>query len=272
MNSITSNPRFSAKPPVESSFALLVGLRVGFVVLLLGLWQLLSVYGPGPAYLRPGPWEVLKAFRAIVADNTLLSSVLSSMWRMAIGFGTSACLGMLLGVLLARVWVAKQTLGMLVMALQSLPSICWLPFALIWFGLNESAILAVVILGATFSIAISTENALRNIPPIYLKVGRTLGADGIYLVKDILFFAALPELLGGLKVGWTFAWRSLMAAELIRQDVTGVARILDTGRQFNDLPMMLAAILTILTIGLVVDLFVFGNLERTVRRRWGLEK
>lgn len=272
MNSLANNPRLSDKPPVSHNLWLVVGLRVGFVLLLLGAWQLLAMVGPGPAYLRPGPWDVVKSFGEIVGNNMLLPSIATSMGRMAIGFGTSAVAGMLLGVLLARVWVAKQTIGMLVMALQSLPSICWLPFALIWFGINETSILAVVILGATFSIAISTENALRNIPPIYAKVGRTLGAKGPHLIKDILFFAALPELLGGLKVGWTFAWRSLMAAELIRQDVTGVARVLDTGRQFNDLPMMLAAILTILTIGLVVDLLVFGNLERTVRRRWGLEK
>src|SRR5690606_20633515 len=104
--------------------------------------------------------------------------------------------------------------------------ICWLPFALIWVGLNEGAILFVIILGALFSIAISTEGAIRNVAPIYTKVGRTLGAKRFVLAKDILFFAALPELLGGLKVGWTFAWRSLMAAELIRQDVVGIGSLL----------------------------------------------
>lgn len=166
----------------------------------------------------------------------------------------------------------KASIGSLVLALQSLPSICWLPFALIWVGLNEGAILVVVILGATFAIALSAESALRNIPPLYVKVGLTLGARNVALWRDILFFAALPELIGGLKVGWTFAWRSLMAAELLRQDVVGVGNLLETGRQFNDLPMMLAAVGVILAIGLIVDTLVFGRLERTVRRRWGLEK
>jgi len=130
----------------------------------------------------------------------------------------------------------------------------------------------VIILGALFSIALSTESAVRNIPPIYVKVGLTLGAKRLTLAKDILLFASLPELIGGLKVGWTFAWRSLMAAELIRQDVIGVARLLDTGRQFNDMSMMMASILVILAIGLTVDLLVFSKVERTVRRRWGLER
>jgi NitT/TauT family transport system permease protein len=103
-------------------------------------------------------------------------------------------------------------------------------------------------------------------------VGRVLGAKRLTLAKDILFFAALPELLGGLKVGWTFAWRALMAAELIRADVAGIGAQLQVGRDLNDLSMMFASVITILAIGLLVDLLVFGTAERTVRKRWGLEK
>jgi NitT/TauT family transport system permease protein len=120
--------------------------------------------------------------------------------------------------------------------------------------------------------AVATEGAIRNIPPIYLKVGRVLGARGFAFAKDVLFFAALPELVGGLKLGWTFAWRSLMAAELIRQDIIGVGHLLETGRQLNDVALMIAAMITILAIGLIVDTVVFGSLERIIRRRYGLEK
>jgi len=265
------NAPSSAKPGQPSKWAVL-SVRLGFLGFLVGVWQLLSMYGPGPVYLRPGPVEVAKVLWGMLLDKSILHATVASAQRIIIGYSISVVGGLALGVALARSWVVKQTIGSLILSLQSLPSICWLPFALIWIGLNEKAILAVVILGALFAIAISAESALRNIPPLYIRVGLTLGAKRWSLWRDILLFAALPELIGGLKVGWTFAWRSLMAAELIRQDVIGVARLLDTGRQLNDMPMMIASILVILTLGLTVDLVVFGNLERMIRRRWGLEK
>ena len=269
-----------------------LGVRVAFILILLLIWHAVVASGRIPAYLLPGPLDVAKTFwdkilydyhtfrlyigldtgKAPPEQPSLAISILQSLARMAVGYGTSVIGGILLGVLLARSWILKQTVGSLILSLQSLPSICWLPFALIWFGLNERAILVVIILGAMFSIAISTEGAIRNIPPIYVKVGRTLGARNFTLAKDILFFAALPELIGGLKVGWTFAWRSLMAAELIRQDVIGVGHLLETGRQFNDMALMFAAVFTILAIGITVDMLVFGRLEKTIRRRWGLER
>jgi NitT/TauT family transport system permease protein len=272
-STIARRPETTAKAPAgEPGLGASVAAKAGFVVFLLLLWQAWSWWGTGHDFLRPGPVEVGRAWGELVADGTLVRALAASLRRIAVGYAISIVAGFTIGVLLARNWLVKNTLGGLVLALQSLPSVCWLPFALLWVGLNEGAILAVVILGATFAIAISTEGAIRNIPPLYVKVGRNLGAKRWTLTRDILFFAALPELIGGLKVGWTFAWRSLMAAELIRQDVVGVARLLDTGRQFNDLPLMLASILTILAVGLVVDLGVFGRLERVVRRRWGLER
>ncbi|MCX7963381.1 MAG: ABC transporter permease subunit [Candidatus Sumerlaea chitinivorans] len=195
-----------------------------------------------------------------------------SMARMIIGYTVSVVVGILLGILLARSTLAKETLGTLVLSLQSLPSICWLPLALIWVGINEQAVIAVVILGAVFSIAVATESAIRNIPPIYLKVGEVLGARRLIFARDILFFAALPELMGGLKLGWSFAWRSLMAAELIRADAMGLGRLLETGRSFNDVPMMLAAMIMIICVGLFVDSVIFGNLEKRIRRRYGLAR
>ncbi|MCX7017479.1 MAG: ABC transporter permease [bacterium] len=240
--------------------------------MLLGIWQWLSSLRLAPSYLFPGPMDVFRSLREMAADGTLLISIRLSMGRMIIGYSISIVGGLAIGLASARSRLFKETVGSLIMALQSLPSVCWLPLALIWFGINEMSIMVVVILGAIFSIAIATESAIRNIPPIYQKVGRVLGARGFVFARDILFFAALPELIGGLKIGWTFAWRSLMAAELIRADVNGVARILQTGREFNDIAMMLAGMIVILVIGLTVDLAVFGTLERKIRRRWGLEK
>lgn len=225
-----------------------------------------------PVYLFPGPGDVLRSLVQMAESGQLLNSIRLSLSRMGIGYSISVLGGITIGVIAARSWLFKETFGALIMSLQSLPSVCWLPFALLWIGLNEGAILAVIILGAMFSIAIATEGAIRNVPPIYLKVGRVLGARGPVFARDILLFAALPELIGGLKLGWTFAWRSLMAAELIRQDVFGVGRMLETGRNFNDVSLMMASMVIILAIGLFVDSVIFGTLERKIRRRYGLEK
>lgn len=243
-----------------------------FAIAVLAVWQGVVEMKFVPAYLFPGPLAVLGKFVEMARDGTLLTSIQLSMGRMLLGYAISVAGGVTIGVLAARSWLFKETFGSLILALQSLPSICWLPLALIWVGLDERAVLFVVVLGALFSIATSTEGAIRNIPPIYTKVGLVLGARGFRFAKDILFFAALPELIGGLKIGWTFAWRSLMAAELIRANVKGVGHILEVGRNYNDSAMMLAGMLTILGISLTVDVLFFGNIERRVRRRYGLEK
>ncbi len=246
--------------------------QILFVAGLVALWQGLSWLEVAPSYLFPAPIAVVEALVETARTGMLWQSIGLSLSRMLIGYGVSLVLGTALGVLLARKWWARATFGMVVVPLQSLPSICWLPFALLWIGIDELAIIAVVILGATFSIATATESAVSNIPPIYLKVGQVLGARGFTFARDILFFAALPEWLGGMKLGWSFAWRSLMAAELIRQDTLGVGRMLEIGRAFNDVPMMIAAMIVILTLGLSVDRGIFGVIEQRVRRIYGLSK
>lgn len=252
-------------------------LKLVFFTLVLLAWQAATMLGVGgkpflSPYLFPGPLEVAASLARMAEDGSLLQSIILSLRRMVFGYSISVVGGLIIGVWAARSYLFKETFGSVILSLQSLPSVCWLPLSLIWFGLSERAVLAVIILGALFSIAIATEGAVRNVPPIYQKVGRVLGARGTVFARDVLFFAALPELVGGLKLGWTFAWRSLMAAELIRQDVFGIGRLLETGRVFSDIPQMFAAMLVILVIGLTVDGLVFGTLERNIRRRYGLEK
>lgn len=239
---------------------------------LMALWQTVVALEWVPDYVFPGPLQVLKSFGEMATTGELFVAIKNSMMRMAIGYSISVVGGLIVGTLAARSWLFKETIGSLIVSLQSLPSVCWLPFAMLWVGINEKAIVVVLILGAMFSIAVATEGAIRNIPPIYMKVGQVLGARGVTFAKDILFFAALPELIGGLKLGWTFAWRSLMAAELIRVQFGGVGVLLEKGRSNNEVPYMMAAMITILAIGLVVDGLVFGTVERKIRRRYGLEK
>ena len=259
---------FTAKPSMIQRWT----AKLVFFALLIGVWQAVYMARIVPPFLFPGPGAVFGQLWELAKSGELFQNIALSMKRMFMGYGVSVVIGLTIGVLAARSWIFKETVGSVILSLQSLPSICWLPLALIWFGIGEGAILAVLILGALFSIAVATEGAIRNVPPIYLKVGRVLGARGPVFAKDILFFAALPELIGGLKLGWTFAWRSLMAAELIRQEAFGVGRMLEVGRSLNDVAMMLAAMLSILIIGLLVDGLVFGTIERKVRRRYGLER
>jgi len=153
-----------------------------------------------------------------------------------------------------------------------MPSVAWFPLAILLFGLSESAILFVVVLGAAPAIANGLLAGIDHVPPLLLRAGRVLGAHGFKAYRYVVLPAAFPSFLGGMKQGWAFAWRSLMAGELLV--VIGGHRslgfALDSARINQDAPGLMAAMIVILAIGIVVDSLVFGVLERRVRRRWGL--
>jgi NitT/TauT family transport system permease protein len=171
--------------------------------------------------------------------------------------------------LIGRNRFAEETLGSLILGLQALPSVCWIPFALLWFGLSEQAMIFVVVMGALFSITLGVEDGVKNTPPLYLKAARNMGARGMALTAQVVLPAALPAVLSGLKQGWTFAWRSLMAGELIYVTATSLGGLLDNGRNLNDTSQMVAVMLIIIAIGILIDRVIFGPLERSIRERWG---
>ena len=173
------------------------------------------------------------------------------------------------GLLLGRSRLVQTTLGPMVMGLQALPSICWLPLALLWFGLGEKAILFVVVMGALLSITLSTADGVRNTPPLYLRAARTMGASGFALYSRVVLPAAFPSIVSGMKLGWSFAWRSLMAGELLYISL-GLGQALAMGRELNNMSQVIAVMILIVVIGLAVDRMVFGPTERRVRERWGL--
>jgi NitT/TauT family transport system permease protein len=191
------------------------------------------------------------------------------MQRLIIGFGISAVIGLVLGLAIGRKRYLAETLGSLVLGLQALPSICWLPLALLWFGLSETAILFVVVMGALLSITLSTEAGVKNTPPLYLRAARNLGARGWKMYALVILPAALPSIITGMKLGWSFAWRSLMAAELLYVSL-GLGHLLMIGRELNDMSQVLAVMLVIITIGLLIDRAIFSPLEARIRERWGL--
>jgi NitT/TauT family transport system permease protein len=244
--------------------------RIGFFAILLSGWQALVWLGFWPTYIFPSPLGVVQALIRSSRNGTLLVGVVTSMQRILIGFGISAVIGMLLGLALGRVRLLDETVGSLVLGLQALPSICWLPLALLWFGLSEQAILFVVIMGALFAITTATEAGVKNTPPLYLRAARNLGAQGWKMYALVIFPAALPSIITGMKLGWSFAWRSLMAAELLYVGL-GLGQLLTMGRDLNDMNQVVAVMLVIILIGLIVDRIIFAPLEARVRERWGLQ-
>jgi NitT/TauT family transport system permease protein len=190
------------------------------------------------------------------------------MKRIAVGYGLSVLLGMALGLLLFKNRFLDETLGRLVVSLQSLPSVCWLPMAILWFGLSGKAILFVVVMGSLLAVTISTETGLRNIPRIYALAGRNLGAHRFRIFLYVLLPASLPHLVSGLKQGWAFAWRSLISGEMIFVTL-GLGQLLMMGRDLNDINQVVAVMFLISAIGYLVDGLVFRTIERSLRHKWG---
>jgi NitT/TauT family transport system permease protein len=243
-----------------------------FYTALFAVWWAVAARQIWPPYLLPSPADVGVFLRDFAKDGTLLPALLTSAVRVGTGYGISLVIGTALGLALARSRVLDDTLGSTVVGLQSLPSICWFPLALLWFGLNEKAVLFVVIAGAVFAITLAVRAGVRNLSPLTLRAARMFGATGYRLWWHVLLPAILPAYLSGMRQGWAFAWRSLMAAELLSQSLrTGVGHLLATGRDLNDMSMVLGMIGVILAFGLLVDRVLFFPLERMVSQRWGVE-
>ena len=244
-------------------------VRTAFLAALLILWELASRYGPWPTYLFPGPFAVAESLGRLVVDGRLGGAVLRSLSRLVQGYALSVAIGLPLGVALARLPWLRLGVKPLVLGLQALPSICWLPLALLWFGLSERAIVFVVVMGSLLSIAIAAEDGVAAIDPLLLRASGVLGIRGPRFYAGVLLPAALPGIVTGMKLGWSFAWRALMAGELLFV-AGGLGQLLQQGRELLDVPQVMAVMLAIVAVGAVVDQVLFRIVEVRVRRRWGL--
>ncbi|MES2462043.1 MAG: ABC transporter permease [Armatimonadota bacterium] len=254
--------------------ALLRPVRITlFYLALFALWWIVAARQIWPPYLLPSPGDVGLFLRESLKDGTLLPAIATSAARVFTGYVIALVGGTVLGVALARSRMLDETVGSAVVGLQSLPSICWFPLALIWFGLNEKAVLFVIVMGSLFAITLAVKAGVRQIPPLTLRAARMLGAgSGPKLWRHVLLPAILPAFLSGMRQGWAFAWRSLMSAELLSQSLKiGVGHLLNNGRDLNDMSMVLGMIVIILALGLFVDRVLFFPIERAVARRWGVE-
>jgi sulfonate transport system permease protein len=259
----------SSKAPDESRAWTAAVQRMGFLGLLALTWALAARYGPWQHALFPGPLDVARSFARMARDGTLARGVARSLLRLVQGYGLSVLIGVPLGIATARVPLLRRTIKPVVMGLQSLPSVCWMPLAILWFGLSEAAILFVVVMGSLLSIAISTEDGVSSIQPQLLSVSGTLGIRGPRFYFGVLIPAALPGIVTGLKLGWSFAWRALMAGELLFV-AGGLGQLLQAGRELLDVAQVMAVMIAIVAVGSVVDQILFRLVEVRIRRRWGL--
>lgn len=248
-------------PPVTAALLVLVG------------WQALVWARVAPDYKLPSPRAVYGSLRELWLQGTLFDIIWTSVSRGLLGFVLALAIGTPLGLVVARLRFVRAAIGPILSGLQALPSVAWVPAAVIWLGITDRTMYAVILLGAVPSIANGLVSGIDQVPPLFLRAGRTLGATGLRGAWHVLLPAALPGYLSGLKQGWAFSWRSLMAAELIASSPElglGLGQYLDNARTNSDMAGVLLGIGLILLVGIAIDLLVFSPLERRVLRGRGL--
>ena len=246
--------------------------KLAAIALALGIWQLLVWSGWKPTYVLPPPAEVFKELWQLLLDGSLQSAVSVTLRRAAIGFSIAIAVGVLIGAPVSQIKGLRTAVGSMITGLQTMPSIAWFPLAILLFKISEAAILFVVVLGAAPAIANGLISGADNIPPILRRAAKVLGASGPALYLEVILPGSMPSFVAGLKQGWAFAWRSLMAGELlvIIANKASLGVQLQVARDFNDSTALLAVMIVIFVIGVLVDSLIFGTLERSIRRRRGL--
>ncbi|MEV5985335.1 ABC transporter permease [Streptomyces sp. NPDC052051] len=262
------------RPPLRQTVVHKILPPLIAVALVLVVWQaLISLKIVDDPAKLPSPADVGREFENAWLEGRLLGYIWTSVSRGLLGFLLALAIGTPLGLLVARVKFVRAAVKPVLSGLQSLPSVAWVPPAVIWLGLDNSMMYAVILLGAVPSIAGGLVSGIDQVPPLFLRAGRTMGATGLRGAWHIVLPAALPGYLAGLKQGWAFSWRSLMAAEIIASSPDlgiGLGALLENGRNASSMAMVFEAILLILFVGVAVDLLVFSPLERRVLRSRGL--
>jgi len=243
----------------------MVIVAVAFVA----LWELIVQLHIWERYLFPGPDDVARSLLDIWNRGLLLRSIAATLVRLSVGFLISLMLGAILAFLMVHFATFGKGIQPYVLGLQTFPSIAWVPLSLIWFGFSESALLFVTIIGSLFAVSVSFADALRTVPPVYLRAARNMGTDGMDLILHVTVPAALPHLISAAKVGWSFAWRSLIGAEVIFATV-GLGFLVNQGKDFLNIAQVMATMIVILVMGVLVDRWVFSRTQEWASRRRGL--
>jgi NitT/TauT family transport system permease protein len=258
--------------PIKSLKRFLIAFA--FFAALICVWHFLVVAKVWSKVLVPDPLSVWRYLVGSAREGDLWSALWVTSKRLLIGYFIGVGAGIPLGLITARFQAAHDTIGVLSLGLQTLPSVCWVPLALLWFGQTETAMLFVVIMGTVWSVIISTDNGVRAVPPIFARAAKTMGSKGLHTWLRVILPAALPFIVSGVKQGWAFAWRSLMAAEIYVTILTGsgLGMLLHYGRENLDMSQVIGVMFVIVLIGLLADKILFSPWESFLHRRWGLTK
>jgi NitT/TauT family transport system permease protein len=242
-----------------------------FFVVLIAIWHFLVKAGIYSPVLLPSPQSVAEYLIGAARDGTLFQATSVTVRRLLVGYFIGIMIGLPLGLFTSASKFMEDTIGVLALGLQTLPSVCWIPLALLWFGQTESAMLFVVVMGTVWSVVIATDTGVRNIPPIFARAAKTMGSTGLHKWTKVILPASLPFLVSGMKQGWAFAWRSLMAAEIYVTILTGfgLGHLLHYGRELNAMDQVIGVMLVIITIGLLTDKILFSPIEKFLHSRWG---
>lgn len=245
-----------------------------FGVGLVAVWQLVYYIGVDvlalwKSYAFPSPIGVIISLKDLIKNGSLFWAIISSLRRALAGFIIAVILGIAIGILITNIDYLNRNMKPLLLGVQSLPSICWVPFAILWFGINEAAIIFVVVAGSVFSVSLAVEQGIRMIPPIYIKAAKTMGAKKGDLYRYIIFPAVLPQIIAGLKQAWSFAWRALMSGEVMSASI-GLGYSLMLGRDMADINQVMAVMLIIILVGILVDKVAFSMWEKRILKKRGL--
>ncbi|NES28666.1 ABC transporter permease subunit [Micromonospora terminaliae] len=245
--------------------------KLAALALAIALWQAVVWTGWKDPWALPGPVPVFADLGHYALSSALWEGLATTARRAAVGFAAAVAVGLLLGLAVARVKVLRAAIGSMITALQTMPSIAWFPLAILLFQLSEQAIFFVVVLGAAPSVANGVIHGVDYVPPLLVRAGRNLGARGLNLYRYVIAPAALPAIVAGLKQGWAFAWRSLMAGELlvVIATRTSIGAQLTYARELSEATRLMAIMIVILVVGIVVDA-AFGAADKAIRRRWGV--
>ncbi len=236
-----------------------------------GVWQVIYLLGIFPQASLPSPLFVAKSFADLAVGGELGIGVLVTMGRLLAGFAISIIIGGAVGLAMVRFKDFGKTMGSFSVGLQSFPSIAWVPFTILLIGFNDFGILFVLVISSVFSVMMSTYSGIRNIPPIYLRAARNMGAGGFALFRHVMIPAATPSLIIGVRQAWSFAWHALIGAEILIS-LVGLGHILSVGREFINMGWIMATMIVIFVIGMAVDRILFYKLEERIRSRWGLNQ
>ncbi|MCT2537883.1 ABC transporter permease [Aquibacillus koreensis] len=243
--------------------------RIIFFVAIIGLWELGARLGLWAEIILPAPSSVFTSLYNGFENMTLVYDLIGSFRRLFIGLAIALILGTSIGVLIAKSKTADDTIGSTLLAFQSVPSIVWLPLAMMWFGLNDKAVIFVVVLGGTFVMALNVRTGIKNVSPLYIKAAQTMGSRGLDLFIRVVFPASIPYFVTGSRLAWAFAWRALIAGELLTTG-PGLGYTLRYASDFGNMSMVIGVMIIIGVIGAVVDQLIFQRIEKSVARRWGL--